>query len=299
MLGDMENIIVENSNDKGQKTAKTSYFFRIWTRRRLCYLAIFLFVCIVILLPCLLVMGRTCVLPPNYNQPLSSSGTNRNADRPFNVILFGDSLIANPFAGYELAKRIQAYLPKYTLTLYNEGQGGNTIGSMLRRLSTIVDNQRYTTIDAVMMLWDSDAADTDESGMTGPQVASLRTYYRSNITAVVRGLRSRKTGVFLSIAGPVLMGESSRMSTSDDQKAFARKQQMMDDYVEINRQMANRLNVSYIDLRAAYKELLPPYRMAYDGCYTIDGEHPNSNGAQVTAKLLSQQLLVWLVGVFG
>ena len=295
----MEKSLAENSNGNGQTTTKASCCLSAWTRRRLCYLAIFLVVCIVILLPCLLVMGRTCVLPSNYNQPLSSSSTSRNADRPFNVILFGDSLIANPFAGYDLAQRIQAYLPKYTLTLYNEGQGGTTISSMLRRLSTIVDNQRYTTIDAVMMLWDSDAADTDEGGMTGPQIASLRAYYRSNITAVVRGLRSHKAGVFVSIAGPVLMGESSRMSTSDEQKTFARKQQMMDDYVEINRQMAHSLNVSYINLRAAYKELLPAYRMAYDGCYTIDGEHPNSNGAQVTAKLLSQQLLVWLVGVFG
>ena len=102
--------------------------------KTICAMVLFLICVIAILLPLLLVSGRTCVLPLGYTTPFQPSpmaNTKINNNEPFTVILFGDSLIANPFNGYDLGGRIQAFLPKYSVQLLNHGVGGNKIRDMV------------------------------------------------------------------------------------------------------------------------------------------------------------------------
>ena len=102
--------------------------------RIICGMIIFVSCAIAIVLPLLLVSGRTCVLPLGYTtpfQPAPMANHKINGNEPFTVILFGDSLINNPFNGYDLSGRIQSFLPKYSVQLLNYGVGGNKIRDMV------------------------------------------------------------------------------------------------------------------------------------------------------------------------
>ena len=353
--------------------------------RTICGITLFVICVIAILLPLLLVSGKTCVLPLGYTQPFQPSpmANNKiNSDDPFTVILFGDSLIANPFSGYDLGGRIQAFLPKYSVQLLNYGVGGNKISDMVslsplshcfcrfavdhlpptiitcvvvsmsyhvvsrpisctdsfvdsyfqhntlslsdsihplntlhpqimtnlyflnilpqfHRLPSILAVMRTRPINAVMLLWDSDVSDVDEAGMSLQQITTLRDYYRSNITFVIESLRQQQPDLYISMSGPVLLGEGQgRFLSPVSPEKFSQKQSQLDAYVRINTEMASWLEIPYINLREAYYEVLPSYRLAYDSCLTIDGEHPNSNGAYVTAKNLALVLDGWLSAVY-
>ena len=102
--------------------------------RIICGMIIVVSCAIAIFLPLLLVSGRTCVLPLGYTtpfQPVPMANHKINGNDPFTVILFGDSLINNPFNGYDLSGRIQSFLPKYSIQLLNYGVGGNKIRDMV------------------------------------------------------------------------------------------------------------------------------------------------------------------------
>ena len=154
---------------------------------------------------------------------------------------------------------------------------------------------RTRPIHAVMLLWDSDVSDVDEASMSPQQINSLRDYYRSNITFVVESLRQQQPDLYISMSGPVLLGEGQGHFLSPvSPEKFDQKQSQLDAYVRMNIEMATWLEIPYLNLREAYYEVLPSYRLAYDSCLTIDGEHPNSNGAYVTAKNLATILNGWL-----
>lgn len=163
------------------------------------------------------------------------------------------------------------------------------------RLPSILEVMRTRPINAIMLLWDSDVSDVDEASMSPQQIVSVRDYYRSNITFVIESLRQQQPDLYISMAGPVLLGErQSRYFSPISQDIFDQKQFQLDAYVRINLEMATWMEIPYINLRKAYYEVLPFYRLAYDECLTIDGEHPNSNGAYVTAKNLAIVLDGWL-----
>ena len=159
---------------------------------------------------------------------------------------------------------------------------------------------RTRPINAIMLLWDSDVSDVDEASLSPQQIVSVRDYYRSNITFVIESLRQQQPDLYISIAGPVLLGEGqNRFLSPVSQEKFDQKQLQLDAYVRINHEMATWLEIPYINLRNAYYEVLPSYRLAYDECLTTDGEHPNSNGAYVTAKNLAIVLDGWLSELYN
>ena len=57
--------------------------------------------------------------------------------------------------------------------------------------------------------------------------------------------------------------------------------------------IADNHNISYIDIRSAYLDALPLYRMSYKGCLTVDGEHENSNGMAIIAKSIAKVVAKW------
>lgn len=63
-----------------------------------------------------------------YSFRMSSSQEMLFQNRNFTIALLGDSLINKPFNNFELAEKIQAYLPGYNLNIINCGSNGATIG---------------------------------------------------------------------------------------------------------------------------------------------------------------------------
>ena len=85
----------------------------------------------------------TNALGPEYDSPLLY---NVQAIKPIyqnktlNIVLFGDSLINHPYQNNNLAGKMQAYLPGYTLNIQNWGFDGNHIDDLAGRLDEMLDN---------------------------------------------------------------------------------------------------------------------------------------------------------------
>jgi hypothetical protein len=68
------------------------------------------------------------------------------------------------------------------------------------------------------------------------------------------------------------------------------KDKMLNDYREMNRHVATKLQVPYIDVRSALKKSVPFYRLSGSGCVTLDGEHLNSRGVAEASYLFAQAI---------
>jgi hypothetical protein len=65
------------------------------------------------------------LLPPEeYSAPLNPALVNRHPNTTYNVVLFGDSMVAYSYTSFNLTGRIRDFLPQYAnnLRFFNEGQ---------------------------------------------------------------------------------------------------------------------------------------------------------------------------------
>ena len=64
----------------------------------------------------------------------------------------------------------------------------------------------------------------------------------------------------------------------------------------MNADIAEAHGIPYIDVRKAFMEVIPFHQLYYKGCVTYDGEHLNSRGMKIAAKLFVGTILEqWLV----
>ena len=138
-----------------------------------------------------LILAGPCVLNQwyYYESPLSNAYASLSS---LNVVLMGDSLVMGskfPIF-YIVATRVQALLPNFNLKLHDLGQGGNGITAIKSRLPSLY----ALPVDAVILLWDSDAwvLGYDESDA---HLAALKETYVSNVTYVVQEIQRNKPGV--------------------------------------------------------------------------------------------------------
>ena len=68
---------------------------------------------------------------------------------------------------------------------------------------------------------------------------------------------------------------------------------MLDDYCTIDRTIAAKYRVPYLDVRGHLERAIPWWRLWYAGYVTKDGEHTNERGTLILAKIFSKQLLQW------
>lgn len=245
------------------------------------FFLIFLIVTVFLIVTC----APTCILGPSYFRPISIRAT----DKPFNVALFGDSLVtgnhAQKFGIFpSIASKISHFLPNFNLNIINYGHGGDGIQALRNRLQNVLVN----TIDAIIILWDSDVSPAE----TPANTAYFRSIYISNVIAVVKEIQSSNSTIHIALAGPIIMGEGP-LFTSLTSAPYNSLTDMLNEYEATNRQLAVQLNISYIDMRSAFLSYLPSYRLAYEGCLTIDGEHENANGMTIIAKSVAKQLFDW------
>lgn len=232
-----------------------------------------------------------CTLNPSYSYPVSNS----NFSEPFKLIMFGDSLVtgsrAQNFGIFpQLSSKVSFYLPSYNLNLMNFGHNADGIIALRRRMKRVL----ATPADAIIILWDSDINANVESRA---DIDGLRDFYISNVTYVVKEIQKNSSSVHIALAGPIIIGEGvffKKVPFTTYHKRFA----MLNDYASINKKIASDLNITYIDIRSAYLNSLPMYRMSYMGCLTVDGEHENTNGMAIIAKSVATAVARWRNDIF-
>lgn len=138
--------------------------------------------------------------------------------------------------------------------------------------------------DGVILFWDSDVSNYDESTMTDEDVKELRYNYTLNLISVTQEILS--SGSLLAISGPEVLGEGINEIKSS----------MLNDYREINKQVAADYKLPYIDMRQAFLDDCPDDWSIYGHYDTEDGEHPNDRGTDIEADLFAKQSNEWLAG---
>ena len=70
---------------------------------------------------------------------------------------------------------------------------------------------------------------------------------------------------------------------------------MIKRYIKINQEICENHSVPYIDVHHAFISAVPANYYGYQGCLTIDGEHPNDNGATIIAKMFTEAILEQII----
>lgn len=198
--------------------------------------------------------------------------------------LLGDSLINRPCKFFNLRGRLNS-LVGMNMNIANFGHDGDTISEIAARLPTAIAGPP----DALILFWDSDCSDINEYAMSPQRKELNRFYYQSNLTYVINTTLS--AGVkFMAIAGPELLGEKPFLTPH----AFWRKKGMLEDYREMNRNIAAQWNLPYIDVRHELIKTLPWF-WGYTQWYTtVDGEHLNARGVRHVSEMFADALLQWM-----
>jgi hypothetical protein len=203
------------------------------------------------------------------------------------IVFVGDSLVHRAQAEHDFLTRVRQRLERstagYAFDLVDAGVNGDCIADIRGRLQSDVLDLHPS---AVVLYWDSDVSDVDEAAMRAVDVQATRTAYTHALEDVLGRLVSSRAHIIVS--GPTLLGERPSGLNPKDQQADA--------YRRINRQVAARFGVTYLDTRRRFQQGRPPTADPTDdrGFLTGDGEHLNEQGAQVAADMFARSLEAWL-----
>lgn len=228
----------------------------------------------------LLTANATAAEPPVDTRPAGG--------RPLERIVFvGDSLVHRAQEDHGLLAQVRAELerrhPALAFEVIDAGVNGNRIADIQRRLQRDVLSLLPA---AVVLYWDSDVSDVDESGMKPPEVGALRATYERALDDVLQ--RLTVSGAHVIVSGPTLLGERPRGHNARDRQ--------LDAYRSLNRHAAALFDVPYVNTRRAFFHRRPfgANTQVSKGLLTEDGEHLNDRGTTVAARAFVRALDVWL-----
>lgn len=202
------------------------------------------------------------------------------------LCLLGDSLINKPFHHFDLAGRINSHLT-YPMNITNYGVNGNEIHDIAARTKTALADSGNPP-DALILFWDSDCSNVAEFRQSDEQIAQTRAWYVANLTWVINTTLS--SGVkYMAVAGPGFLKENFFLAP----RHFWHKNNMLDDYRELNRQTAAQFNVTYLDVRHNMIESLAWYWQYMAWYLTVDGEHLNARGVRHVSKIFGDEINRW------
>ncbi len=144
------------------------------------------------------------------------------------VVFVGDSLVnrseqEHGFLGL-VTRALLRSRPDLEIETVNSGVNGDTIAEIRARLSR--DVLAYQPA-AVVLYWDSDAADVEAADERPDRVSALRAVYAQELGAVLRALTAATPRVV--VTGPTLFGERAHGRN--------RKDRVLDAYGAINRRL--------------------------------------------------------------
>lgn len=196
---------------------------------------------------------------------------------PKNIILLGDSLMNRPYNEYDLSGIIESLIipSDFNFSIINQGENANKIEDILNRMPTVMSFIQED--DFVLLFWDSDCSDVDETLLSKDEVVILRNNFMNNIQAVIDIIV--KVTPFLAIAGPEILGEGlnaeamqytscSRFLNSDG----TTKENMLNDYRNMTRLVTEANGLNYIDIRQAFVDAIPPNWDICSTSVTKDGK---------------------------
>jgi len=211
-----------------------------------------------------------------HPRPPAAAGVER-------VVFVGDSLVNRSSEDHGMLDRVRQDLesrrPGSSFEVINAGVNGDRIAEIRARLAADV---LAAAPVAVVLYWDSDAADAEDGDEAPAARARLRAEYERQLDAVLGTLHAGVRHVV--VAGPTLLGERPRGSNEKDD--------VLDAYAAINHRLARRHHAAWVDTRHAAFEWLVRHR--HDGNaalrLTEDGEHLNDQGARLVADELAAAL---------
>ena len=211
---------------------------------------------------------------------------------PLKVVMLGDSLMNRPMNKFNLGGRMQALLPEYPLEFTNCGFDGTGI-EWIRNYS-MPKCALPAKPDAVIIFFHTDASDTDEASMSDDVVNELHANYRRNLAVVLDTLI--QSGAFVALTSTGVLGETKAALFQPHSQRFHKKLPILNEYCEMNKAAAEAHRVPYINLRQALMDYVPCTQLSYAWCVTLEGEHLNTRGVIIQAKLFADTLRSWLSG---
>ncbi len=133
--------------------------------------------------------------------------TNYKNDDPniptYRLTFIGDSLIHRPFTEFDLGGRLQRHFRSINLDIIDNARNGQEIAKCRENIYKDVP---MNSSDMVILFWDSDCSNIDESILNQDQINEIRANYRSNLTQVIEAVKA--AGVkYMAVSGPNLLGE--------------------------------------------------------------------------------------------
>lgn len=239
----------------------------------------------IILLICLSLFG---VFKLNYDDSTGTPSTfydDIDADLlPREIMLFGDSLVGVPDEKYnmgeELEKDVEKKKKEFDVTISVSSEGGNKAQDLYNRVDSDVIHRhdKASPPNAVIVLFDSDAADVDE----GDKADVIRESYEEKLDALLGKLTAKVR--YVALSGPILDGERKEGDNEKDDQ--------LDAYEKINKKVSLKHQVAYIDLRKEFQHEENGYS-SDEGHLTVDGEHPKAKGTEIIEKAFLKQILSW------
>ena len=214
-----------------------------------------------------------------------------------NITLLGDSLIGRPCNDHglesKILERIQPEEWKSRINLINSGNSGNKIADILARVDDVLS---FNNPSAVILFWDSDCSNVDESSMSSEEVTNLRANYSANVQSVTTKILSYPSlsKNCFAIAGPEVLGEGITYNPFEPSR-FRGKEDMLNDYRAMTKNITESFLLSYIDVRQAFLDDNEEQQWDfYKGLDTEDGEHPSDRGSTIEATLFANQINIWI-----
>ena len=169
----------------------------------------------------------------------------------YHIALIGDSLIHRAVLEYSFIDRLKLLLPNHNITFTDYGVNGYRIADIKRVVTNILLLDKRP--DAFMLLWDSDVSDVNEKLLSLDEINALRLAYKQNLEYVVENIL--KVGAFLSFGGPVILGEGK----IGKPRRFFGKLKMLEEYEEINKEIAILYDVEFMAIRQLFLDAIPSW----------------------------------------
>ena len=97
----------------------------------------------------------------------------------------------------------------------------------------------------------------------------------------------------MALSGPIVLGEGHKFFAPKEER-FTNKEEPLNWYTLLNKEVAASVQVPYIDMRQAFLDYIPSYQLCYSLCVTFDGEHENNRGTIIVAKHFAKTISIWL-----
>jgi hypothetical protein len=250
-------------------------------------------------------------------------------ERPFELVLFGDSLIDFPMYDFNLHDRLYNYIqdaireerqkinyednhinhinPAYALRgqqflLPANGYNNDTVDSTFDfNLRITFRSHGGDTVQMLIDRVDNDVLngqydgilifwDSDISNDSPIKIDSSKFKKQFKEKVVYLFQRIQQKIPYIAFAFPEILGEGPVLKYPD---FWFKETTIMNHYRQLCQEIGKQLQIPYMNIRKGFQELIPTYWILSFGYITTDGEHPNYFGTKIISKYFAEQFMRW------